>query len=321
MQQMSITVIIPSYNAETTILETLKSLVSQSQAIAELIVINNNSNDKTPQIIEKYFNENVFDFKYKIINHSRTFGLAESYNEAIFESSSTLIVTLHSDVVLFKDSLEKLIKPFAGDQDYIVASSHIVLHPIEVWLKYNFWGKVYFSRMAGKESNGINGQFDCFKKSALEKIGYFDSEDYKTAGEDGDIVFRLKKIGKIADTDAKIIHLHRLDESFSYMDIIRKQMQYSEAQGVNLRRGRIVNFTGIVRAFFREILVISVFIPFVNILGTMIIILYSFLYTKQMYLKYVKDYRIIFLPFLNIFLLFVSFVYSIKGFLVGKQVR
>ena len=52
---LGISVIIPSYNAETTIEECLKTIFSETKNFdAEIIVVDDNSNDKTCEIVEKF---------------------------------------------------------------------------------------------------------------------------------------------------------------------------------------------------------------------------------------------------------------------------
>lgn len=309
-------IIIPIRNAETTICSTLNSLYNQSISFGELIIINNNSNDNSKSLIHDFLRDKKSN--YRVINQVNDFGLAHSYNAGIKIAKYDFIVILHSDVFLEKDALKKLLEPFDKNPE-VVATFHIVEHPYQIWGKYNFWQKVFFARLVGKKFSGLDGKFDCFRKDALFKVGLFDELSFRTAGEDGDIVFRLKKIGKIMKTDATIIHLHNNDQTFNYRDIIHKQSQYSEAQGVLLRKGRIRTLINLIKAFFREILVIILFIPFFGIISFFIIILYSFFYTKVIYFKECRDPRCIVLPFFNVFLLFISLFYAVKGFLNGKQ--
>ncbi|KKT33663.1 MAG: hypothetical protein UW19_C0007G0054 [Candidatus Moranbacteria bacterium GW2011_GWF2_44_10] len=133
------------------------------------------------------------------------------------------------------------------------------------------------------------------------------------------MVFKLKKMGKIADTEARIIHLHKVDPNFSWKDIVHKQAQYSEAQGVLLALGRIRNLETFGRSFFRELMLLALVVPYLNIVSLISIALYSFLYTKIIFEKNYKDKRIFILSLFNIFLLFVSSFYSLRGFIYGKQ--
>ncbi|MDP1845628.1 MAG: glycosyltransferase family 2 protein [Candidatus Moranbacteria bacterium] len=307
-------VIMPVHNGESTLEKTLESLLAESKKFDELIIIDDASSDGSVQAIKEYLHEKQ---SYTLIQNEKQKGLAASYNEGIKAAKCDLIVTLHQDIVLEKKALEKLVEPFADEK--VVASTHVVSHPMEIWSKYNFWQKCFFARLAGKDFSGIDGKFDCFRKSALEKAGLFDEVNFRTAGEDGDIVYKLKKIGKAVVTEAKIIHLHKIDPRFSWKDIIYKQAQYSEAQGALFARGRIRGVKPLAKTFFREMLLVSLFIPYLNILSVLLILLYSLLYTKPVFAKEYRDKRIMILPFLNIFLLFVSFTYLFKGFIYGKQ--
>jgi glycosyltransferase involved in cell wall biosynthesis len=314
ISEPSVSVILPLYNGESTIIKTLESLLNQTIKFSELIVVNDASSDKSLELLEKFL-ENRQD--YKIIDHKNNFGLAKSYNDAIRISKGELIVTLHQDVVLLEDSLEKLLAPMKNSE--VVASSHSVMHPIKIWTAYNFWQRCFFARQAGKNQHGIDGKFDCFQKKALFGVGLFDDKHFRSAGEDADMVFKLKQIGKIANSEAKIVHLHKIDPNFSWKDIVRKQAQYSEAQGALLARGRIQNIISFVRTFFRELMLLALLVPYLRIFSLALIFLYSFLYTNLVFEKNYKDKRILILPFFNILLLFISLIYSFKGFIYGKQ--
>jgi glycosyltransferase involved in cell wall biosynthesis len=310
----TISIIMPVYKGESTVQKTLESLLSQIKNFDELIIINDASPDNSKSIIENYLKGKI---EYKVINHEKNLGLAKSYNDGILKSIGSLVVTLHQDVILEKDALEKLVEPFSDTK--VVTTGHVSTFPYAQWKKYSFWKKCFFARFVGKEFSGINGQFDCFRKDALEKVGLFDGKTFRSAGEDADILYKLKKIGKIAYPKAKIIHLQSLDQNFSYKDIIFKQKQHSEARGTLLRLGRIGGFANICKIFFREIMIISLLVPFLNIVSLVLIVGYSFIYTWPVYLEEYKNPRILLLPFFNIYLLFVGFYYSLRGFIYGKQ--
>ncbi len=310
-----ISVIIPLHNGARTIKKTLESLFAQSQKFHEVIIIEDGSTDNSLNILK-----NQKDTRIKIIHHDSPAGLSKTYNEGIKAAKGNLIVTLHQDIILQNDSLEKLVSPFfESNEKNIVATTHIVQHPFEVWNEYNFWQKVYFARLVGKDFYGLDGKFDCFKKEALLQVGLFDEIHFKSAGEDGDMIYKLRQIGEIVQTDAKITHIHNIDPDFGIHNIINKQKQYSEAQGTLLRLGRIKTPLGFLKAFFREILILGLIIPFLNIPSTILILVYSIWYSKAIFRKEYQSITIILVPFLNIYLLFVSYVYSLRGFINAKQ--
>jgi glycosyltransferase involved in cell wall biosynthesis len=321
---LTVSIIIPVHNAKTTIKKALESLFSQSYQFDELVIVNDASNDGSDMLINDFLKvaENTYNKKPKIIftSHHESSGLAASYNDGIKKSSGDLVVTMHADIIIKADGLKKLFSPFLPPSDSkIVASTHFVDHPLNIWNKYNFWQKCFFARQAGKKQSGIDGKFDCFRRDVLEKVGFFDEINYRVAGEDGDLVARIRKFGKIVQTEAEIIHLHKIDENFSWKDIILKQKQYSEAQGVLLRKGRMMSLKSVIKSFFREILIIGLFVPHINFLFFLLIVFYSFWYTEKVFFAEYKDWRIFILPFFNIFLLPISLVYTFRGIIYGKQ--
>jgi glycosyltransferase involved in cell wall biosynthesis len=309
-----ISIVMPVYNGETTLEKTLESLILQEEDFFELVIVNDASADGSLEIINNLARGRE---NWIILSNEHNRGLARSYNEGIRRARGDLVVTMHQDIVLTEGALKKLVAPFADKN--VVAAGHADIHPLALWQKYNFWQKCFFSRFQKLDISGVNGQFDAFRKSALEKVGMFDGVHFKSAGEDGDIVYKMKKIGKVVASDARTVHLHKVDPHFGWKDIVHKQKQYSEAQGVLLRRGRISGIFLLAKSFFREILLIALIIPYIRILSVSSIILYSFLYTKLVYMEEYSNIRIVVLPFFNIFLLLVSLAYSLKGFILGRQ--
>jgi len=310
----SISLIMPVHNGATTLEKVLASLLNQNFQFDELIIIDDASTDKSVEAIKNFLGGKI---EYKLFYHNIQQGLAETYNQAINESDGELIVIMHQDVILQKGALEEIISPFSDSA--VVATAHLVDHPLGIWNQYNFWQKCFFARLAGKKFSGLDGKFDGFRLAALKKIGMFDEENFFTAGEDGDILARLKKVGKIFQTRAKIVHLHKIDPNFSWQDIIYKQKQYSEAQGALLRKGSMINPLLILKSFFREILLLGLLIPDANLFFLAMIIFYCFWYTGKVFLTEYKNWRVLILPFFNILLLCVSFSSSLKGIVYGKQ--
>ena len=316
MNYYDVTIVLPIFNAQTTIAQTITSLLQEKKYFKQLLLIDNNSTDNSRLTALKTLRNSKIDYKYLINKINK--GLAYSYNRGIKLCKTKIVVTLQADVIITKGSLLKLISPLF-QKNNIVATTHTEKTSKDVWQSYNYWQKVFFSRQAETEQKGINGRFDAFKTSALKKIGLFDHKTYRTAGEDGDIVYKLNKIGKVKYTNAKIIHIHSRSPSFSPKDIYYKHAQYSQTYGVWLRKGIINTPKKIIFTHFREILLISLLIPYLKYISFCLIILYCFLYTKTIFKQYPKDLRTYLLPLINISLLFVSFYFTLDGFIRQKQ--
>ncbi len=320
MDQHCVSIIIPVYNGAKTIIESLDSLLKQDYIeknynSVEIIIINDNSTDNSFSLVKDYFNDKTI--KNIILSNKANLGLAANYNKGIEISGGDYIITMHQDIILKNNALAQLVS--AMDEETTQAAFHYVDHPREIWEKYNFWQKCLFSRLLDKRFYGLDGKFDIFRKCTLIGIGMFDAVTFRTAGEDGDIIRKIESVGILKKTEAGIVHIHDNNPNYSLKSYISKHAQLSESQGALYRKHGITNIIELFRAFFRESLILMLLFPYLKIVSIILILLYSFFYTKDVYLAEYKNPRIILLPIINISLLFVSFFYSVKGFVTGKQ--
>mgnify|MGYP006235437827 CR=1 FL=1 len=84
---------IPAYNAQNTINYSIDSLLRQTYKIDEIIVIDDNSTDKTFEIVKKYE-------KVKIIKNYSNFGLGYNRNLAIKKSINNIIAVSYTHLTL-----------------------------------------------------------------------------------------------------------------------------------------------------------------------------------------------------------------------------
>jgi glycosyltransferase involved in cell wall biosynthesis len=100
-----ISVIIPAYNAEKFIHETLQSVLNQTYTNFEIIVLNDGSTDKTKEIVEKF---QLSDSRIKLINKVNT-GVSDTRNLGMQKANGKYIALLDADDVWLPDNLEKKI--------------------------------------------------------------------------------------------------------------------------------------------------------------------------------------------------------------------
>ena len=107
MNQSLISIIIPSFNNENTIKETIESLLVQSYSCWECIVIDDGSTDDTISIIEQYSSK-YQKIKFNKRNHSPK-GVSTSRNIGIQQSEGAYVIFLDSDDLLHPDCLKNRI--------------------------------------------------------------------------------------------------------------------------------------------------------------------------------------------------------------------
>lgn len=110
---MKTTIIIPSYNQEATLFETIESALAQTVP-CEIIVVNDGSTDGTKFVLDEYAD------RVKVIHQSNR-GLPSARNTGIMNATGDYILPLDSDDILEPNCVER-IEQVAADTDADVIS-------------------------------------------------------------------------------------------------------------------------------------------------------------------------------------------------------
>lgn len=168
---VKISVIIPAYNAERTILETIASVQQQIFSNFELIVINDGSTDRTLELLNS-----VEEPRLKIFSYTNG-GLPVARNRGISHAIGEFITFLDADDLWTPDKLELQLIALQQHPEAGVAYS---------WTRYMdekgeffhtsntvlFEGDVYANLLMGNFLE--SGSNPLIRKQAIESVGEFD---------------------------------------------------------------------------------------------------------------------------------------------------
>jgi len=189
-------VVIVAYNHIDYIEKCLKSLFYVE---LEIIVVDNNSNDGTPEFIEKNF-PNV-----KLIRNSVNLGYGAGNNLGVNNSSRNYIVILNPDTKLEPYSINNLLKPIKNNKN-LVTIPKVLLYDGE---RINTCGnKLHYTGMAftrgegekpenrneSRIVNGLSGVCFAISKNNYHKLGGFD-ENIFLYMEDSEISWKINALG------------------------------------------------------------------------------------------------------------------------------
>jgi len=104
-RKYTVSFVVPSFNEEKTIAETIEHILDIDYDILEIIVVNDCSTDNTQEILDKLKNKYS---KLKIINNEKNLGKAGSLNKALKIARGELIAVVDADSYPAKDSIEKM---------------------------------------------------------------------------------------------------------------------------------------------------------------------------------------------------------------------
>ncbi len=108
-----VSIIMPSYNTEKFISETIDSVLTQTYTNWELIIVDDCSTDNTDEVVKSFLS----DDRIKYIKNEKNSGAAFSRNRALCEAKGKWIAFLDSDDVWLPEKLEKQIA-FMEKNDY-----------------------------------------------------------------------------------------------------------------------------------------------------------------------------------------------------------
>tara|TARA_B100000963_G_scaffold192839_1_gene167903 strand:+ start:4873 stop:5961 length:1089 start_codon:yes stop_codon:yes gene_type:complete len=111
-----LSVIICAYNEETHLLNCLNSIKNQkyNKSKFEVIIMDNESNDKTPEIAKEFtkLNRDFMNVRYYRIKHV---GLSISRNSGISLAQGKIISFVDGDAIAHEDCVKNILKPFKLD--------------------------------------------------------------------------------------------------------------------------------------------------------------------------------------------------------------
>lgn len=185
-------VVIPLYNKEDSISNTIQSVLSQSYRNFELLIINDGSTDNSLDIVRS-----IDDSRIVIVNQSNS-GVSNSRNSGIAISRKEWIVFLDADDLWKSNYLQKLhdiIQDEKNEISIIVSGYSSVLKDGTVLKRFaipfdsGFYN--YFEVFNALGYSVVHTSAVCIKKSLLSRVGMFNER--LTHGEDIDLWERIAK--------------------------------------------------------------------------------------------------------------------------------
>ncbi len=308
--QPDVTIIIPTHTAPVTaVVAAIKK--QQYQGKVTIIIMDDCPHDRTAEMPKKVL----------YVHNEKNLGLARNMNKGILLAKTEFVITLHQDCIPQGEYwLVSALQPMQNAS--VVLSSSQQILPKNVWESFSFWHKVFAVPELLLQKT-IHEHATVYRLSLLKQCGLFDGETYKTAGEDTDLFMKLRKYGRFVVNDGLVAHIHA-----SHNDSLRKfiqkvYMRDNEAMGVLHRKyGLAMGFQfwydllkTILFLFFTIFFFYNLWISLLIFLG----IIFIANVTHIQIVRYIKDIRLLFLPFIYTGIWVITLFSMWKGFLTGKQ--
>jgi glycosyltransferase involved in cell wall biosynthesis len=163
---MNYYIIIPAYNEEAFIALTLQSLVSQTVLPKKVVVVNDNSTDKTAEIVLDFAKDNPF---ITLVNktseavHLPGSKVIQAFQKGFetIDDQYDIIVKLDGDLILPTNYFETILATFKKDPKIGMAGGFAYVEKNGEWILENLTDKDH-----------IRGAFKAYRKECFQQIGH-----------------------------------------------------------------------------------------------------------------------------------------------------
>lgn len=220
-----ISIIIPVFNGEKTLIDTITSIEKQSYRNFEVIIINDGSRDKTVSVFENFAKENELENVYYFINQENK-GAPTARNRGLKNARGSYLFFCDADAVLKSDALEKMLRKLEENPSAAYAYSSF------------YWGKKIF-KLWPFDSEKLKKMpyihtMSLIRREAFPEKGWDESikklQDWDlwlTMLEDGhqgvfigDILFKIKPGGTISSWIPAFVY-----KAFPFLPSVKKYKQ------------------------------------------------------------------------------------------------
>lgn len=223
---MLVSVIIPVYNGEKFIPETILSIINQTFKNLEIIVIDDSSTDNSVNIIKEFCQK---DQRIRLVRNEKNLGLADSLNKAITLSTGDYIARLDQDDVSELNRIEVQLQTMIDNpQIDILFSNSIKISGKSIPVSSNKYDEDNDIIEYSPDIHGSLLHSSLFgKKEALTQIGGYRKETYPA--DDYDLVLRLSDANyQVSIINKPLVRYRVHDEAntISKFYLLRKKSRY-----------------------------------------------------------------------------------------------
>ncbi len=189
-----VSVLIPAYNEEDVIVETVSAALASDYPNLEVVVVDDGSADRTLELLQTYFGHNP---RVRILTQANR-GKPGALSRALGEATNEIVVTIDADTRIKPDAIVKLVRHFVDPRTGAVAGNVKVSNRTR-WLTR--WQALEYITSQNLEKRAFDllnciivvpGAVSAWRADAIRACGGFSAD---TVAEDTDLTIALRRTG------------------------------------------------------------------------------------------------------------------------------
>lgn len=238
MKTPKVSVLTPAYNAEKYIAESIESILSQTFADFEFIIIDDCSTDKTWDIIQEY---SYKDKRILAIKNEKNLGIAGNRNKLKKLAKGEYIMWQDADDISMEDRMQKQVDVLDEDFNIGIVGGYLQF--------FDETGDLHIRKYDSKDSvlrknifwySPVAQPASMIRKKVLDQVGDYDL-NYPPA-EDLDMSFRIGKNYKFSNVQNIVLKYRETQTGATFtglkkmeLSTISIRLRYSNLKEYNMR--------------------------------------------------------------------------------------
>lgn len=228
LEKPLVTILAPGKNEGSNIYKLVKSLSEQTYQNYEIIIVDDGSDDTTPQIARDLLKRGYIHKFFRMVERG---GKASAANAGVHHATGKYIVHLDCDSSLDRDAIEKVLLPFYMDRRIKAVGGCVKVRNADRTLctsmqALEYKRSIQVGRMVTSHLgiyHIISGAFGAFEAETLREVGGWDIGP----GLDGDITQKFRKAGHKVSFAHDAICMTSVPEKWSALFKQRKRWSKS----------------------------------------------------------------------------------------------
>ena len=284
-----VSIIVPAFNEEMVIIQSIQSLMKQSYPFIEIIIVDDGSTDQTYKLAKNLEFNRSHQSLHVLTKPNE--GKAKALNFGIEKSDGELIMVVDSDSKLSINAVELMVNYFNKKEIGAVAGSVFISNRVNTITKLQALeyieglnmvrnGQAFFSLVSI-----IPGPIGMFRKTAILEAGGYESD---TFAEDADLTMKLIGLGYSIEFESEAIAYTEAPEEL--LDLIKQRYRWTRGilQSLRKHKARLLNLfsTPAMSLVIWYMLFEAIFWPIFDIFGTIFCLYVAYLFGESSLLFY-----------------------------------